>query len=41
MGKGESEGSLLCLSSMLGQQESSIYVSKVEGNIGENDFQSK
>ena len=40
-GKVEGEGSLLCLCSTLGQQESSIYVGKVEGNIGENDFQSK
>ena len=30
-GKVEGEGSLSCLSSMLGQQESSIYISKVEG----------
>ena len=34
-GKVESEGSLSCLPSMLGKQESSIYVGKVEGNIGQ------
>ena len=38
-GKVEGEGSLWCLRSKLGQQVSSTYVGKVEGNIGENDFQ--